>query len=72
MRKVFVGLALTVVLALGITVGMSTAPAPADAGFCWYECGCNGVPMKCCYGPYGVACKPDPNAPIQCPQVSDC
>lgn len=72
MKKLSVVLALTVVLALGITLGMSTAPAPADAGACFWMCGCNGVPLKCCVTPFGLSCKPDPNAPIGCPQVADC
>ena len=70
MRKLILGLVVISVFAIGLSVGISTPSA--EAGFCYWTCGCNGVPYKCCVTPYGVSCKPDPRAPIQCPQIADC
>lgn len=70
MRKVVIGLALVAVFAIGLTAGLTTTTA--EAGFCFWTCGCNGVPYKCCVTPFGTVCKPDSKAPIQCPQVADC
>jgi len=65
MRKiVLLSLALVATLAAA-----ASAPKPAEAQLCTvtWRCICS-VPHKCC----GTACKPDPNGPIQCPQVYDC
>ncbi len=70
MRKIVLGAVMVAVFALGLSVGLSTPNA--EAAFCYWTCGCNGVPYKCCVTPYGTACKPDPNGPIQCPQIYDC
>jgi hypothetical protein len=70
MRKVVLGLVVLAVFALGLSVGLHTPSV--EAGFCYWTCGCNGVPYKCCITPFGVVCKPDPNGPIQCPQIADC
>jgi hypothetical protein len=64
MRKiVLLSLALVATLAAA-----ASTPNPAEA-LCTitWRCICS-VPHKCC----GTACKPDPNGPIQCPQVYDC
>lgn len=73
MRKILPVLALLAVFTTGFVVGYDTPPAQA-AGFgnCFWTCGCNGVPIKCCITPFGVVCKPDPWAPIECPQIADC
>ena len=68
--KLAIGLVLVFVFAVGVSVGIG--PAPAEAGFCYWTCGCNGVAYKCCVTPFGVYCKPDPKAPIGCPQIADC
>lgn len=62
------------VFCMAFAVGTQLAPAPASAGFsfCWYQCGCNGVPEWCCAVNGSVACKPAPWAPIGCPQIADC
>jgi len=63
MRKiVLLSLALAAVLATTVS-----APKLAEAGFCvpTYRCICS-VPNKCC----GDVCTPDPNSPLQCPQVA--
>lgn len=70
MRKLMISGALVLAFAVGLFAGFATTPA--DAASCFYMCGCNGVPMKCCVTPYGLACKPDPSAPIGCPQIADC
>ena len=70
MRKLVLGLILVAVFATGLSLGMSTPQA--EAGFCYWTCGCNGVAYKCCVTPFGTSCKPDPKAPIQCPQIADC
>jgi hypothetical protein len=65
MRKiVLLTLALVAILAAVVSL-----PGSAEAGFsvCTYKCICS-VPHICC----GTACKPDPNGPLQCPQVYDC
>jgi hypothetical protein len=70
MRKIVLGAVVVAVFALGLSVGLSTPNA--EAAFCYWTCGCNGVPYKCCVTPYGAVCKPDPKGPIQCPQIYDC
>lgn len=70
MRKIVLGAVMVAVFALGLSVGLSTPNA--EAAFCYWTCGCNGVPYKCCVTPYGAVCKPDPRGPIQCPQIYDC
>ncbi len=62
------------VFALAFVVGTNFAPTTATAGFsfCWFQCGCNGVPDYCCYSNGQVSCKPAPWAPISCPQEADC
>lgn len=70
MRKLLITGALAIVFAVGVFAGISTTNA--EAGPCFWMCGCNGVPMKCCVTPFGTSCKPDKNAPIQCPQIADC
>jgi hypothetical protein len=66
MRKLVLGMALAGLFGVGIFAGLMTTKA--EAGLCYWKCGCNGVPLKCC----GTSCKPDPNGPIQCPQGADC
>jgi hypothetical protein len=61
MRKIAL---LSLALAAALTAAVST-PNPAEAAFCTYRCICS-VAYKCC----GTACKPDPAAPIECPQVA--
>lgn len=65
MRKIVL-LSLALAAALAATL---SAPRPAEAGFtvCTYRCICS-VPHRCC----GAVCTPDPNSPLQCPQVYDC
>lgn len=70
MRKVIVCLVLVAVFGVGLGFGLSTPGA--EAGFCYWTCGCNGVPYKCCVTPFGTVCKPDSKAPIECPQIADC
>jgi len=70
MRKLIVAIGLVAVFGIGLSFGLGTDKA--EAGFCYWTCGCNGVPYKCCVTPYGTACKPDPKAPIRCPQIADC
>ena len=70
MKKLTAILVLVGIFAIGALVGLGAAPA--QAGFCYWTCGCNGVPLKCCVTPSGPACKPDPRAPIGCPQVNNC
>ena len=43
----------------------------AQAGFspCTYKCICS-VPYRCCTVNGVTSCKPDPNGPLQCPQVA--
>lgn len=65
MRKIILlSLALTATLAAAVST-----PNPAEAGLCvpTYKCICS-VPHKCC----GTVCSPDPNSPLQCPQVQNC
>jgi hypothetical protein len=76
MKLVLLGL---LVFCAAFTYGFATTPAIAQAaggggggGFCWYQCGCNGVPMYCCYTNGHTACKDAPWAPIGCPQIADC
>lgn len=56
-------------LALVATLAAATFTTPSAEAFCTvtWKCICS-VPHKCC----GTACKPDPNGPIQCPQVYEC
>jgi hypothetical protein len=63
MRKIVL---LSLVLAAAFATTVST-PNLAEAGFCvpTYRCICS-VPYKCC----GDVCSPDPNSPLQCPQVA--
>ncbi len=63
MRKIVL-LSLALAAALAATV---STPNPAEAAFCvpTYRCICS-VPHKCC----GTVCTPDPNSPLQCPQVA--
>jgi hypothetical protein len=70
MKKLTAILVLVGIFAIGAFVGLSTAPA--QAGMCYWMCGCNGVPYKCCITPSGPVCKPDPNGPINCPQGENC
>ena len=70
MRKLIVCLVLVAAFGVGLGVGLGTPSA--EAGFCYWTCGCNGVAYKCCVTPFGTSCKPDKNAPIQCPQIADC
>lgn len=73
MRKILPVLALLAVFATGFAVGYDAPPAAAaGSSSCFWTCGCNGVPIKCCITPLGVVCKPDPRAPIGCPQIADC
>ena len=69
MKKV-VALVLAGVFAIGMAVGMDTPSAEAAGGNCYYTCGCNGTPLKCCVTAWGVFCKP--TNVIQCPQIADC
>jgi hypothetical protein len=62
MRKVAVALVIAIAFGFGLVALQS-----AEAAFCTYRCICS-VPYKCC----GTACKPDPNGPLQCPQVYNC
>lgn len=70
MRKLIVCFVLVAAFGIGLGVGLGTPTA--KAGFCYWMCGCNGVPYKCCVTPFGTSCKPDPNGPIQCTQSADC
>lgn len=70
MRKAIIAGAIALVFGVGVFAGLATTSA--NAALCYYKCGCNGVPMKCCVTPFGTSCKPDPSAPIGCPQVADC
>lgn len=63
MRKIIL---LSLSLAATLVATVSTLPS-TEAQTCTYRCICS-VPHKCC----GTACKPDPNGPIQCPQVYEC
>jgi hypothetical protein len=76
---------MTRILILGLIVfcaafsyGFSATPVQAEAAggggglFCWYQCGCNGVPQYCCFNAGGTSCKDAPWAPISCPQIADC
>jgi hypothetical protein len=67
MRKLTIGIALAVAFSAGAVIGMNTTTA--QAGPCFYKCICS-VPHKCCSGPNGTSCKPDPSAPIGCPQIA--
>lgn len=67
MRKLTIGIALAVAFGAGAVIGMNTTTA--QAGPCFYRCICS-VPHKCCNGPNGTSCKPDPSAPIGCPQIA--
>lgn len=67
MRKLTIGIALAVAFGVGAVIGMNTTTA--QAGPCFYRCICS-VAYKCCNGPNGTSCKPDPSAPIGCPQVA--
>lgn len=66
MRKiVLLSLALVATLAAA-----ASTPNTAEAAFCanpTWKCICS-VPYKCC----GTTCSPDPNGPLQCPQVQNC
>lgn len=70
MKKITVCLVLLGIFAFGALVGLGTAPA--QAGSCYWTCGCNGQPLKCCVSPSGTTCKVDKNAPIGCPQGYNC
>lgn len=48
-------------------VAAASTPSPAEAALCSYRCICS-VPHKCC----GTTCTPDPDGPLQCPQVYNC
>ncbi len=63
MRKIVL---LSLALAATLAAAVST-PNPAESALCTWRCICS-VPHKCC----GTSCKPDPNGPLQCPQVQDC
>ena len=68
MRRLLFGLALILVLTLGSAALMQPTEA---AGSCFFMCGCNGVPLKCCPSlGGGVSCKPTNE--IGCPQIADC
>jgi hypothetical protein len=70
MRKILAVLALAFVLAFSFGA-LTTAPAEAAPGPCFYKCVCPGVPVFCCPNASGgISCKPAPNGPIQCPQVA--
>ncbi len=74
MRKGLSILLLVFVFTMGVAIGVDTQSAQAigGGGFCYWTCGCNGVPIRCCFTPLGVICSPDPNGPVQCPQIADC
>ena len=72
MRRNLSVLLLVFVFAMGVAVGFDTEPVEAAGGFCFWTCGCNGVAIKCCYTVFGLICAPDPNGPVQCPQIADC
>ena len=61
MRKIVL---LSLALAATLATAVST-PNVSEAALCTWRCICS-VPHKCC----GTACKPDPNGPLQCPQVA--
>jgi hypothetical protein len=66
MRKTLIVLALAFALAFSFGA-LTTAPAEAAPGPCFYKCVCPGVVVYCC----GTACKPAVGpTPIQCPQVA--
>ncbi len=69
MKKLTIGLVLAGLFSVGAMVGLNSTSA--QAGPCFYRCICS-VPHKCCTSASGTTCKPAPNGPIQCPQVSDC
>ena len=66
MRKALIALVLVFATAFGFGALTST-PAEAAPGPCFYKCVCPGVPVYCC----GTSCKPVTGpSPIQCPQVA--
>jgi hypothetical protein len=73
MRKYLPILALVAIFTTGFLVGLDTGDAEAASDKnCFWTCGCNGVPIKCCSTPFGVICSEDPEGPVQCPQIADC
>lgn len=58
-----------VLLSLALVATLAASTTPSAEAFCTvtWKCICS-VPHKCC----GTVCKPDPNGPIQCPQVYEC
>ena len=66
--KKLLALVLVVAFAAGILIGVGTPPA--KAGFCYYTCSCEGIPLKCCITPYGTFCKK--TTEFGCTQRYDC
>ena len=68
MRKTALGLAVLFAIAVG---GSALLDTPQAAGFgpCTPKCICS-VPHRCCTVNGVTTCKPDPNSPLQCPQVA--
>jgi hypothetical protein len=70
MRRAILGLA--IVFAAAFAVGVSSQRVEAKGfGPCTYRCICS-VPHRCCTVNGVTTCKPDPNGPLQCPQVQEC